>query len=111
MPYEVQPVAFPFELRGDDILDLNRSDTEGDECRRNMDRAMLCLEGAAHRVLSSDGGQPEGLLHLQRSKQRCRGFPPGMRIGSHSLEIFLTRETHCLPVSSGGDNLGTGLNE
>ena len=44
MPYEVEPVAFPFEFRGDYVIHLHRGDTEGYEGRRDMDGTVLGLE-------------------------------------------------------------------
>ncbi len=108
---EVEPVAFPLEFRRNHLVGPHRSDTERYEGRRHVDRAVFCLEGSAHRILSADGGQPELVLHLQSAEQGGGRLAPDLRVGGHPLKIFLTGETHRLPMSAGGHHLAASLDE
>ena len=85
MLYEVEPVAFPLELRRNDFLCIDSSHSEGDQCRRHIDM----LEGSAHRVLAADRRESELNLHLQGAEQGAHRLAPDLRTMCHSLEVFL----------------------
>ena len=44
VPDQIEPVLLPLEFRGDDLVGLDRSDTECDEGRRDVDRPLVGLE-------------------------------------------------------------------
>ena len=111
MLHEVEAVSLPFEFRRDHLVSLYRSDTERDKGRRYVDCPVLGLEGSAHRILASNGCQPEFLLHFQSTEQSRGRLAPNLRVGGHPFKIFLARESHCLPMASRRHDLAASLDE
>lgn len=67
------------------------------------------LEGAGHRVLSSDRRDAELALSLQSSEQSRHRLAPALRVVSSLLEILLEGEIYIMVVSSRRDELCRGL--
>ncbi len=109
MPHDINPVSGLLELRRDDLAGVHCGNAEGDEGRGDIDDSVGVLERAAHGILSSNGGQSEGGLHLEGSEKGAQRQSPGVGIPGHALEILLIGESHAGPVGSGGDHLGAGF--
>ena len=95
------------EFRSYKILRVVDRDGEGNECRRNVDM----LEGAGHRVLSSDRRDAELALSLQSSEQSRHRLAPALRVVSRLLEILLESEIYIMVISSRRDELCRGLDD
>ena len=67
------------------------------------------LESSAHGILAADGRKAESDLHFQGTEEGAHRLAPDLRIVGHSLEIFLTGESHFLVASACSDDLGTSL--
>ena len=94
-------VTSALELGSYKILRVVDRDGEGNECRRNVDM----LEGAGHRVLSSDRRDAELALSLQSSEQSRHRLAPALRIVSRFLKILLECEIYIMVISSRRDEL------
>ena len=87
----------PLELRGDGGAAARGGHRKGDEGGRYIE----LVEGAGHAVLTADGGQLEGILHVIGAEQGAEGLAPAGWVVGEFFKVLLQREANIGELSSG----------
>ena len=91
---EDEDIALLLEFLADSFGGFPRSDSEGNERRRDVD----IIEGTAHGVLAADRSQTKAFLHMESTEECGRRFAPAGLV-SELFEVFLQRQVGFSPVS------------
>ena len=94
---ENQRVPFLLQFLADSFRSFARSDSEGYECRRNVE----VIEGTAHGVLAADSAKTKSHLGMECAQESGSRLAPAVLVRQF-FEIFLQREVCLSPVSTHG---------
>ena len=95
------------EFGGDDFIGIAGGDSEGNECRRNIE----VFKRAGHGVLTADCRVAEGLLRTECTEQCRQRLAPTLGIAAGLFKIFLEGQVNVGLVRTSCDQLGNGFDD